>query len=123
MDLNELRSLAVNVTGKVVSATEELVEKGKKQVDILALENKMAKAQRQLGALVYSLSRSGQQNPALVQKYIDEIAQLESQLEQASQSGRQDEFVTVTTASPVYPHCGHVVAEQDIFCSGCGARL
>lgn len=123
MDLNELRSLAVNVTGKVVSATEELVEKGKKQVDILALENKMAKAQRQLGALVYSLSRSGQQNPALVQKYIDEIAQLESQLEQASQTGRQDEFVTVTTASPVCPHCGHVVAEQDIFCSGCGARL
>lgn len=123
MDLNELRSLAANVTGKVVSATEELVEKGKKQVDILSLENKLAKAQRQLGALVYSLSRSGQQNPALVQKYIDEIAQLESQLEQASRTAKQDEFVTVTTASPVCPQCGHVVSPEDVFCCGCGARL
>ena len=123
MDLNELRSLAANMTGKVVSATGELVEKGKKQVDILSLENKLAKAQRQLGALVYSLSRNGQQNPALVQKYIDEIAQLESQLEQASQTGKQDEFVTVTTASPVCPQCGRAVSQEDVFCSGCGARL
>ncbi len=123
MDLNELRSLAANVTGKVVSATEELVEKGKKQVDILSLENKMEKAQRQLGALVYSLARSGQQNPALVQKYIDEIEQLEMQLEKANQPDKQDEFVTVTTASPVCPQCGHVVGQEDIFCCGCGARL
>lgn len=123
MDFNELRSLAANVTGKVVSATEELVEKGKKQVDILSLENRLSKAQRQLGALVYSLSRSGQQNPALVQKYIDEIGQLEMQLEQASQAGSQDEFVTVTTASPVCPQCGHAVGQEDIFCSGCGAHL
>ena len=73
MDWKQLRNTASEVAGKMVDATGELVEKGKKQVDILSLENQLAKAQRQLGALVYTMNRSGAENPALMQRYMEEI--------------------------------------------------
>ena len=73
MDWKQLRTTASDVAGKMVVATGELVEKGKKQVDILSLENQLAKAQRQLGALVYTMNRSGAENPALMQRYMEEI--------------------------------------------------
>ena len=44
----------------------ELADKGKKQVNLVNEQSKLARAQRQLGALVYSLHVNGEENQPLV---------------------------------------------------------
>ena len=58
----------------------EIAERGKKQVDLMALRTKLSKAQRELGALVYSLHKNGEENPELVEKYIRVVASVEAEL-------------------------------------------
>ena len=41
-------------------------DKGKNKLDLLNQQARLSKAQRQLGALVYSLHKAGEENPALV---------------------------------------------------------
>ena len=43
-------------------------------MDLLALENKLSRAQRQLGALVYALHKNGEENTALVERYIETVS-------------------------------------------------
>ena len=50
-------------------------------MDVLAAERHLAKTQRQLGALVYSLYKNGQTNDQLVKKYLQAVEQAEGQLE------------------------------------------
>ena len=153
MDLNELRSLAANMTGKVVAATGELVEKGKKQVDILSLENKLAKAQRQLGALVYSLHKSGEENQPLLDKYLENIEEIHARIEaikarmtpaEADEAAKTaadtaDVVETAEAAAPeeeteeedefagrptkTCPVCSAKVDIDALFCNHCGAQL
>ena len=47
-------------------AAGELASKGKKQVDLIALENRLAKAQRQLGALIHSLYKTEQEKKVIL---------------------------------------------------------
>ncbi len=80
MDWERLRKSAAAVADSALRTTASLAEKGKQQVDRLSLENKLRKAQQELGALVYSLHKNGEENPALVQRYVDVVADVESQL-------------------------------------------
>ena len=122
MDWQQLRDAAAGMADKVVNATEEIVEKGKKQVDILGLENKLAKVQRQLGALVYSLSQSGTDRPELVAKYIHEISQLEQQIQDAS--GKKNRSVTVSPkVVRVCTKCKQKVTDDAKYCPMCGEIL
>ena len=43
-------------------------------------QSKLYKAQRQLGALVYSLAKGNEENQPLVDKYIEMIANIEQEL-------------------------------------------
>lgn len=122
MDWQQLRNAAAEMADKVASATGEMVEKGKKQVDILSLENKLSKAQRQLGALVYSLAQSGAEQPELVKQYIDEIAQIEQQIQQANAQTNQ----TVTVSAKAVRVCSSCGCRADLdanFCPRCGEKL
>jgi len=65
--------------GKVIAG--EAVDKGKKKMNQLALENDMKDAYRKLGELVYMLNKTGETNEELVKQYIDEIAAIEADLE------------------------------------------
>lgn len=123
MDWKQLRNTATEVAGKVVDATGELMEKGKKQVDILSLENQLAKAQRQLGALVYSLHRSGAENPGLMQRYIEEIDNIQRQLDECKNDVLYSEGPVETGAVRLCSQCGHPVADDAIFCPACGGKL
>ena len=58
-----------------VSVASDLTEKGKTQAKILSI----SRAQRQLGALVYSLAKGNEENQPLVDRYIDMIDSIEQE--------------------------------------------
>lgn len=74
---DKLKGAAATLADAAVKTTGDLAQKGKKQMDLLALENKLSRAQRQLGALVYALHKNGEENTALVERYIETIAAVE----------------------------------------------
>ncbi|MDD3429038.1 MAG: zinc ribbon domain-containing protein [Oscillospiraceae bacterium] len=115
--INKLLSATKQVADEACHGANILANKGKKKIDQLSLENELGKAQRQLGALVYSLAKSGEQNEALVQQYIDIVAAIEEELNALTEKAPADVKVT-----NVCPSCGKEVAEGAMFCSGCGAR-
>ena len=49
---DKLKGAAATLADAAVKTTGDLAQKGKKQMDLLALENKLSRAQRQLGARV-----------------------------------------------------------------------
>lgn len=58
-----------------------LADKGKTQLEIANQQARLTKAQRQLGALVYSLHKTGEENQPLVDKYIETVAEIEKTIE------------------------------------------
>ena len=66
--------------GKVVAA--DITEKGKAQAKLVSAQAKLSKAQRQLGALVYSLARGNEENQPLVDNYIEMIGSIEDEIAQ-----------------------------------------
>ena len=77
---DKLKGAAATLADAAVKTTGDLAQKGKKQMDLLALENKLSRAQRQLGALVYALHKNGEENTALVERYIETIAAVEKDI-------------------------------------------
>ena len=73
---------SAKMADKVVKVTGEYIDKGKEKINELSLENELSKAQKQLGALVYALHKTGESNDELVNQYIEEIAKIEKQLEE-----------------------------------------
>ena len=80
ISFDKLKESAATLADGAVKVAGDLAQKGKKQVDQIALENKLAKAQRQLGALVYSLHKNGETNQELVNQYIQAVADVEAEL-------------------------------------------
>ena len=109
-----------------VSVASDLTEKGKTQAKILSNQAKINKAQRQLGALVYSLAKNGEENRPLVEKYIAAIGALDDKIhELKNQSAAEGEAPIDVPETPTKtcPQCGCEVEEDALFCSGCGAQL
>ena len=131
-------------------AAMDIADKGKNQLDLASQQNRLAKAQRQLGALVYSLHKAGEENPALVEKYIDAVAEVEKAIEEIKAGMTEDERAEVEAqeadAAEDAPEqeqeeeieeepiqlrgetkiCPVCKAEEDgdaLFCNHCGAQL
>ncbi|MFR1787102.1 MAG: hypothetical protein ACLSWY_14600 [Ruthenibacterium lactatiformans] len=116
---DKLKGAAATLADAAVKTTGDLAQKGKKQMDLLALENKLSRAQRQLGALVYALHKNGEENTALVERYIETIAAVEKDiaaLEPAPAAATADD------AHGVYPPARRGGDPHAIFCPGCGAN-
>jgi len=118
--LEQIKANAATLADNAVKTGTDLYHKGKKQVDLMTLDNKLAKAQRQLGALVYALHKNGETNDALVARYMDTIASIEAQIAavRAVQQPQPDAATTV-----LCPNCGAEVNKDAIFCPGCGNKL
>ena len=63
MDFNKIKEMGLEYAEKGKNAALDLAEKGKTQALIVNEQGKLLKAQRQLGALVYSLAKGKEENP------------------------------------------------------------
>ena len=129
IDLDKILETGVQLADSAKKTAADLAQKGKKQVDLMNAQTRLSKAQRQLGALVYSLEKNGEKNDLLVAKYVQAISSIEEEIEllkkQENRSGdfhTEAEFVQ-EPGTKTCPQCGAEVEEDALFCSGCGAQL
>lgn len=80
MDFNKIKEMGLEYAEKGRNAALDLAETARTQAKIVAAQGKLYKAQRQLGALVYSLAKGNEENQPLVDKYIGMIASIEEEL-------------------------------------------
>ena len=131
-----------------VSVASDLTEKGKTQAKILSNQAKINKAQRQLGALVYSLAKGNEENQPLVDKYIEAVAEVEKAIEEIKANMTPEEYMAAEAEAeeedilpneeeeeieeePVQlrgetktcPVCKAEVDGDALFCNHCGAQL
>ena len=76
-----LKEQGLQIVDTAKKAAQELADKGKNQLELLNQQARLSKAQRQLGALVYSLHKAGEENQPLVDKYIAAVAEVEKAIE------------------------------------------
>ena len=81
IDMEMLKEQGLQFVDTAKKAAQELADKGKNQLELLNQQARLSKAQRQLGALVYSLPKAGEENQPLVDKYIAAVAEVEKAIE------------------------------------------
>lgn len=150
MDFNKIKEMGLEYAEKGKNAALDLAEKGRTQAKIVNAQGKLYKAQRQLGALVYSLAKGNEENQPLVDKYIEMIANIEQELADLKASLEPDAVIEttfeekdeaddadVTEDAPAAsseekpeadeaktcPQCGAPVSDDALFCNKCGAQL
>ena len=148
MDFNKIKEMGLEYAEKGRNAAMDLAERGRTQAKIVSEQTKLARAQRQLGALVYSLAKGKEENQPLVDKYIEMIDTIEADLNALKESlGPAAEVIThdlgeepaedsgITVEPTVEkdkkpdadkktcPQCGAPVSEDALFCNKCGAQL
>lgn len=83
------RKAAADTAGRMAQsaakATGKLVEKGRNKLEQLALQTKLARLHRQLGALVYGQQRDGTENKAMVAWYCGQIDTVKARLSEWEQ--------------------------------------
>ena len=148
MDFNKIKEMGLEYAEKGRNAAMDLAERGRTQAKIVSEQTKIARAQRQLGALVYSLAKGNEENQPLVDKYIEMISGIEADLNALKESlgpaaevithdldeePAEDSGITVEptvekdkkpdTDKKTCPQCGAPVSEDALFCNKCGAQL
>ena len=144
MDFNKIKEMGLEYAEKGKNAVQDLAEKGKTQALIVNEQGKLLKAQRQLGALVYSLAKGKEENQPLVDKYIEMIDTIEQEIARLKASLTPAEAAEVEcvvheeepaaepeapAADPApeehktCPQCGAPVSDDALFCNKCGAQL
>ena len=81
IDMEMLKEQGLQFVDTAKKAAQELADKGKNQLELLNQQARLSKAQRQLGELVYSLHKAGEENQPLVDKYIAAVAEVEKAIE------------------------------------------
>ena len=92
LDIEMLKEQGLQLVDSAKKTAQDLADKGKNKLDLLNQQARLSKAQRQLGALVYSLHKAGEENPALVEKYIDAVAEVEKAIEEIKANMTDDEL-------------------------------
>ena len=132
MDFDKLKATGLEYAERGKKAAQGLTERARIETRILSDQTKLTRAQRELGALVYSLAKNGESNQPLMDKYIDEISALEQEIEQLRASVSSGATVVPEgaeaeaaeePAARVCPQCGAEVPEGALFCSKCGSQL
>ena len=95
LDIEMLKEQGLQLVDSAKKTAQDLADKGKNKLDLLNQQARLSKAQRQLGALVYSLHKAGEENPALVEKYINAVAEVEKAIEEIKANMTDDERAEV----------------------------
>ena len=103
MDFNKIKEMGLEYAEKGKNAALDLAEKGRTQAKIVNAQSKLYKAQRQLGALVYSLAKGNEENQPLVDKYIEMIANIEQELSDLKASLEPDTVIETTFEATLTP--------------------
>ena len=147
LDIEMLKEQGLQLVDSAKKTAQDLADKGKNKLDLLNQQARLSKAQRQLGALVYSLHK----NPALVEKYIDAVAEVEKAIEEIKAGMTEDERAEVEAQeadaaaedapeqeqeeeieeepiqlrgeTKICPVCKAEVDGDALFCNHCGAQL
>ena len=82
LDIDMLKEQGIQLFDTAKKTAQDIADKGKNQLELLNQQARLSKAQRQLGALVYSLHKAGEENQPLVDKYIDAVAEVEKSIEE-----------------------------------------
>lgn len=115
--MDDILQKGAKVAGSTAKLAGDLVEKGKVKVSQLSIENELAKAQRQLGAFVYTCKKNGVEDEQQLAEYCAKITDIEEQLNFYKTEGMSDEVVAIC------PECGAEVRENALFCVRCGTKL
>ena len=81
LDIDMLKEQGMQLFDTAKKTAQDIADKGKNQLELLNQQARLSKAQRQLGALVYSLHKAGEENQPLVDKYIAAVAEVEKAIE------------------------------------------
>ena len=81
LDIDMLKEQGMQLFDTAKKTAQDIADKGKNQLELLNQQARLSQAQRQLGALVYSLHKAGEENQPLVDKYIDAVAEVEKAIE------------------------------------------
>ena len=98
LDINKIKEQSMQFVDTAYKAAMDIADKGKNQLDLASQQNRLAKAQRQLGALVYSLHKAEEENQPLVDKYIENIAEIEKAIEEIKARMTPDEAAAAEAA-------------------------
>ncbi len=115
--LDKILETAGKMADTAMKTTGALVDKSKEKVEVYSLQGKLAKAERQLGALVYMLRKTGQENEPMIKHYIDEIDVTKARIADISGEG------SIAREVSACPSCGEEGQEGAMFCRRCGAKL
>lgn len=149
LDIEMLKEQGLQLVDTAKKTAQDLADKGKNQLDLMNQQARLSKAQRQLGALVYSLHKAGEENQPLVDKYIEAVAEVEKAIEEIKANMSPEEYMAAEAADeedipeveveeeeeieeePVQlrgetktcPVCKAEVDGDALFCNHCGAQL
>ncbi len=112
MDFNKLKETTLVYLQKGKEIAIDVTEKGKVEVLVQSKKAKLYNAQRQLGALVYSLAKGHEENQPLVDKYIAAIAAIEEDIEVLKASLTPEEKEEVEAAEKASEPAEYVVVED-----------
>lgn len=99
LDFDKIKEQSMQFVDVAKKTAMDLADKGKNQLDLINQQTQLSKAQRQLGALVYSLHKSGEENQPLVDKYIEHIASIEAAIEEIKSRMTADEAAQAEEAA------------------------
>lgn len=116
--LDDILKTGAKVVDTTAKAASDIAKKGKAKATVISLQNDLAKAQRQLGAYVYTSRKNGVEDHDQLMQYIGRIADIEVQLNYYKAEEMNDVEIT-----PICPECGAEVAEDAMFCNRCGAKV
>ncbi len=152
LDIEMLKEQGLQIMDTAKKTAIDIADKGKNQLELLNQQARLSKSQRQLGALVYSLHKAGEENQPLVDKYIEAIAEIEKNIEEikahmtpaerAEAEAAEVETVEAETEpeaadeepieeeadrprgeTKICPVCHSEVDAEALFCNHCGAQL
>ena len=81
LDMDKIKEQSLQFVEMAKKTAVDLADKGKNQLDLINEQTQLSKAERQLGALVYSLHKSGEENQPLLDKYLENIEEIHARIE------------------------------------------